>query len=185
MEYTVKKGGHKDLHRIYPMMEFDFPDFDRAPELCLQHAFLDSSAELLLLKDEKGTERGYAVVYKHSLYHYALLAYMGVYPTFRGQGAARRFLELLRERYADRQGLFLEVTDYPGSEHGRQLHDFYASLGWRDVNCDYSTGGVASALMCLPLRGPADPTPAARLILRELYAHVLPEQLIDRFSHFG
>ena len=57
--YEIKRGGHADMKRIYPMMEHDFHEWER-PSLADCHLGLIRGAELLLLKDESGLEAGYA-----------------------------------------------------------------------------------------------------------------------------
>ena len=55
--YEIKRGGHADMKRIYPMMEFDFKDWER-PSLADCQIGMIRGAELLLLKDEAGLEAG-------------------------------------------------------------------------------------------------------------------------------
>lgn len=179
MKHVIKKGGHKDLYRIYPMMEFDFPPAELVGQPYLHCAFLKGAADLLLLKDENGLETGYAVVYKKSLYGYVLLAYLSIYPIFRENGAGTRFLELIRERYAGAQGIFLEVTQGDPAAATRR-YALYASMGYADVSCDYAVGGTDTTLMCLRLKGKADPAPAAPRIIRDLYTQIVPERYFDK-----
>ena len=184
MDYMIKKGGHKDLHRVYPMMEFDFSHTELVAEPYLQCALMKGAAELLLLKDETGLEIGYAVIYKNSLYDYVLLSYLAIYPTFRDNGAGTRFLAFIRERYEDTQGIFLEVTGGDPSA-AAQRHRLYASQGYGDVSCDYAVGGVDTTLMCLRLKGKQDPSPAAPLIIRDLYGQIVPKRVLDRTIRVG
>lgn len=174
MEFKIKRGGHADFARIWPMVEFDFRGEGLIEQRYLQRGMLNLSAELLLLKDLDGVELGYAYVQKRSLYGYVLLAYLAVYPTFRGAGAGTRFLELIKEYYADRQGIFLEVFGDVDEGAPRRRHALYEGLGWRDVHCDYKLLGTPSKLMLLPIKGPEDVTQKVRLIIRELYEGVLP-----------
>ena len=51
MDYKVIRGGHRDLRRVYPMLEFDFKAWELPPELAFQRAMVKGGAELLLLKD--------------------------------------------------------------------------------------------------------------------------------------
>ena len=63
--YHLERGGHADMKRIYPMMEFDFHDWERPKHLECQRALL-RGAELLLLKNAQNAECGYAPVsYTH------------------------------------------------------------------------------------------------------------------------
>lgn len=185
MNYTLKKGGHSDLHRIYPMLEFEFRDYERMSELRLHQALISGGAELLLLKDELGVENGLLIMYRQSIYGYVLAAYMLIYPTFRGEGASRACLELLKEKYADTQGIFLEVSDYPSAAKAVVLHDYYEREGWRDVDAGYRAGGEPGIIMHLPAKGPADmPVPAARRIVTEIYSHIVPEDRVGEYISF-
>lgn len=185
MTYSFKKGGHSDLHRIIPMLEFEFRDYERMSELKLQQALITGSAELLLLKDENGVENGFLITYCKSIYGYVLAAYMVVYPTFRGEGASHACLDLLKERYADTQGIFLEVSDYPEMAKAHVLHDYYAREGWRDVDAGYRAGGRPGMMMQLPVQGPAEvPVPVAKRILTEIYSHIVPEEKVGEYISF-
>ena len=83
--YHIERGGHADMKRIYPMMEFDFHDWERPTHLECQRALL-RGAELLLLKDAQNAECGYAFMLKNNLTGYVLLGWLGVYPHVRGGG---------------------------------------------------------------------------------------------------
>ncbi|MEG1790045.1 MAG: GNAT family N-acetyltransferase, partial [Oscillospiraceae bacterium] len=180
MEYTIKKGGHKDLHRIYPMLQADFMKFELLAEFWFQRALVNNAMELLLLKDEAGVEAGYAIIYKKSLYGYVLLAYIGVYPTGRGNGVGRTFLRLINERYAARQGVILEVTGIRENEKAARLRGFYGSEGYEEVPCHYLIGGQPGILMCLPRRGSANLANAASPIIRDIYSQIVPERMIEK-----
>ena len=185
MTYSFKKGGHNDLHRIFPMLEFEFRDYERMGELRLHQAILRGSAELLLLRDEADVENGFIITYCESIYGYVLAAYMLVYPTFRGEGASHACLDLLKERYADTQGVFLEVSDDPEMAKAVVLHDYYAREGWQDVDAGYRAGGEPGILMHLPVNGPEErPVPVAKRIVTEIYSHVVPEKDVGDYISF-
>ena len=107
--YEIKRGGHADMKRIYPMMKYDFKDWER-PSLVECQVALLKGAELLLLKDENGFECGYALMLRDRAHRYALLGWLGVYPTIRGGGIGSEFLELIKAWYAKYDCVFLEVT---------------------------------------------------------------------------
>lgn len=179
MDFEVKRGGHKDLKRIYPMMEFDFRGEGLIAQGYLHLALINGAAELLLLKDLDGRELGYAFVQKAEHYDYVLPAYIAVYPTFRGAGAGTRFLELIRERYANKQGIFLEV--FGDSDGAKKTRALYERLGWQRVGCKYRLRGTPSTLMLLRLSGPEDVAPVAPVIIEALYKGVLPDRKIGEF----
>ncbi len=181
MEYSIKRGGHRDLKRIYPMIEFDFEDWERPTELEFHGAFLKGGAEILLLKDEDGLEAGYAVMLIHRPTAYVMLGWLSVYPTVRGGGIGGKFLTLIKEFYADKQGILLEITQYPELEKARRLHAFYSRNGWRDVACTYSICDVESGLMWLPINGAEDIHLAIQLIIREVYSGIYNDIKFRKF----
>ena len=73
--YHLERGGHADMKRIYPMMEFDFHDWERPKHLECQRALL-RGAELLLLKYAQNAECGYALMLKNNMTGYALLGWL-------------------------------------------------------------------------------------------------------------
>ena len=166
--YEIKRGGHADMKRIYPMLEHDFHEWER-PSLADCHLGLIRGAELLLLKDESGLEAGYAYMLRDAARRYALLGWLAVYPTIRGAGTGAQFLELIKARYARYECVFIEVTEYPELEKARKLHAFYGRNGYADVNCAYSIYGEPSALMYRRLAGPEDISGDIRAVMRECY----------------
>ena len=166
--YHIERGGHADMKRIYPMMEFDFHDWERPSHLELQLA-MTRGAELLLLKDAHNVECGYAVMLRSKLTGYVLLGWLGVYPHVRGNGIGGQFLTLIREHYEDWQGILLEVTEYPELEKARKLHAFYQRNGYGDVACRYVLSGRDTALMYMPIKGAGDISSVARSVVRSVY----------------
>ena len=147
--YHIERGGHADMHRVYPMLCFDFHDWERPLEFECQRALL-RGAELLLLKDEAGLECGYAYMLRDRARRYALLGWLGVYPTVRGGGVGAQFLELIKEGYARYECVFLEVTQYPELEKARRLAGFYRRHGWQETGVGrYEIGGEPTLLMHL------------------------------------
>ncbi len=146
--YEIKRGGHADMKRIYPMMEFDFKDWERPSIFECQLALL-KGAELLLLKDENGVEAGYALMLRDRARRYALLGWLSVYPTVRGGGIGAQFLEMIKERYARYECTFIEVTEYPELEKARKLVAFYKRHGWEETGVPYAIGGRETLLLHL------------------------------------
>lgn len=146
--YEIKRGGHADMKRVYPMFEFDFKDWER-PSLAVCQVGLIKGAELLLLKDEAGLEAGYAYMLRDRIRRYALLGWLGVYPTVRGGGIGGQFVELIKERYSGYDCVFIEVTQYPELEKARKLADFYKRHGWRETGVGYEIGGRETLLLHL------------------------------------
>ena len=139
--YEIKRGGHADMKRIYPMLEHDFHEWER-PSLADCHLGLIRGAELLLLKDESGLEAGYAYMLRDAARRYALLGWLAVYPTIRGAGTGAQFLELIKARYARYECVFIEVTEYPELEKARAWRGFTsATAGVRRASPTPSAAG--------------------------------------------
>ena len=78
---------------------------------------MNGSLELLIAYDEdSGMDAGYALVATKNLYGYVLLKYLAVMPWCRGQGLGIQIMRLINKRYADKQGIIAELTEWvPGS----------------------------------------------------------------------
>ena len=177
--YHIERGGHAAMRRIYPMMTFDFHDWERPTQLECQRAML-RGAELLLLKNQQNAECGYALMLKSRLTGYVLLGWLAVYPHVRGGGIGGQFLTLIREHYEGWSGILLEVTEYPALEKARKLNAFYKRNGYADVNCKYTLGGRATQLMYMPLAGAKDIAPAVRSAVRSVYECMYSESELWR-----
>ena len=164
--YEIKRGGHADMKRIYPMLEHDFHEWER-PSLADCHLGLIRGAELLLLKDESGLEAGYAYMLRDAARRYALLGWLAVYPTIRGAGTGAQFLELIKARYARYECVFIEVTEYPELEKARRLAGFYKRHGWCETGIPYAIGGWETLLLH---RGEAPQRADLRGVLEAVYA---------------
>ena len=57
--YEIKRGGHADMKRIYPMLEHDFHEWER-PSLADCHLGPLTGPDLLLFKAQSGVEAAYA-----------------------------------------------------------------------------------------------------------------------------
>lgn len=181
MNYFIKLGYPSDLGRIYKKMRADFHVFERVPGPLMRRSMAAGVQELLLFADERGREAGYAFCATKSAYGYVLLNYLAVDGARRGGGVGSAALSLLSERYADRQGLIIELTDVPGEEEDmKRRHAFYERAGFADVSCDYRLAGKRAFLMVKPLSGTAEISPVAHRIITDFYARMLPGALLDR-----
>lgn len=174
-DYRIGRGGHEDLHRVYPMMCYDFESWERPTEAEF-HAAMLKGAELLLLKDGEGRECGYALMLKSRGAGYVLLGWLGVYPNVRGHGVGGVFLSLLNEWYSALDGILLEVTKYPELEKARKLHAFYQRNGYGDVDCAYTCYGAPTALMYCPLAGAPDISAQVKAIMKDCYLPLYSEK---------
>lgn len=181
MNYFMKLGYTSDLGRIYKKMRADFHYFERIPEPFMRRAMHRGEQELLLFADENGREAGYAFCGTRSMYGYVLLNYLAVDESMRGTGIGSAALRLIFERYADRRGLIIELTDAPGEEEEmKRRHVFYERAGFVDVPCDYRLGGKRAYLMAKPLSGTADIAAIAHRLMQEFYGRMLPAPLLKK-----
>ena len=175
--YEIKRGGHADMKRVYPMFEFDFKDWER-PSLVSCQLGLIKGAELLLLKDEAGLEAGYAYMLRDRAQRFALLGWLGVYPTVRGGGIGAQFVELIKERYARYECVFIEVTQYPELEKARRLAGFYKRHGWQETPVGrYEIGGEPTLLLHL---GEAPERQAVKYAIEAVYSPMYQPAALSR-----
>ena len=114
---TIRKGGHRDLERYYGLMEIDFDSEELLGKLAIHRAISRGEQELLIVyDDETNLEVAYALCGVKSLYGYVLLKYMAVFPWYRGKGLGIQTMRLLNKRYADRQGIIAELTEFDDPE---------------------------------------------------------------------
>ena len=173
---TIRRGGHRDLERLYSAMEMDFDKRELLPKLAIHRAMMRGEQELLVFYDEESEMTlGYALVMCRSVYGYVLLKYFAILPWFREQGLGVLAMRLLNKRYADRQGILAELTvfDDESGDYLRKLRKFFARFGYQDVPSDYRLGGAMVDLMCKPIRGTAEIAPVAPRMILDFYSRVL------------
>lgn len=181
---TLRKGGHRDLERYYSMMEVDFDSEELLGKLALHRAISKGEAELLIAyEDESRLEAGYALVVCRGLYGYVLLKYIAVLPWYRGKGLGVEIMRLVHKRYADRQGVIAELTEFddPEPEHLKKLFRFFSRFGYEEIRSDYRIGGVRAHVLVKPIRGEGeDITPVYHRVLADFYSRVLSPLSMNR-----
>ena len=183
---ALRKGGHRDLERLYPAMEMDFDKRELLPKLAIHKAMTLGDQELLVFYDDQSEITvGYALVMVRGVYGYTLLKYFGILQWFREQGLGVQAMRLLNKRYADRQGILAEITvfDDADGDYLRKLRKFFSRFGYVDVESDYRLGGAKVDLMVKPLKGTPDIAPVAHRMIRDFYSRCLRpaafEKMID------
>ena len=174
---TLRKGGHRDLERYYGLMEVDFDSEELIGKLALHRAISKGEAELLIAyDDETKLEGAYALVLCRGLYGYVLLKYMAVFPWYRGKGLGVETMRLIHKRYADRQGVIAELTEFddPEPEHLKKLQKFFKRFGYEEIASDYRISGTAAHVLVKPIRGEGeDITPVYHRVIADFYSRVL------------
>lgn len=172
----LRKGGHRELEKYYQLMEMDFDSEELLPKLSLHRAMMNGTAELLIVyEEESGLDVAYALVIEKNIYGYALLKYLGVLPWYRGRGMGVETMRFINRRYADKQGLIAEITEFPDEDEDRvkKLRKFFARFGYVEVDSDYHIGGVKANLMVKPLKCSGDIGPIAHRIIPDFYTRCL------------
>ena len=109
---------------------------------------------------------------------FALLGWLGVYPTVRGGGIGAQFVELIKERYARYECVFLEVTQYPELEKARRLAGFYKRHGWQETPVGrYEIGGEPTLLLHL---GEAPERQAVKYAIEAVYSPMYQPAALSR-----
>lgn len=175
MKVMLRKGGHRDLLNVYPAIQTNFDEEEMITQLHLHRGMLSGAVDLWIICDEQGLAFGYAVVFNKSMYGYAFLKYFGVLPWYRGHGIGVEAMRELHKKYADRQGILTEITDFPDEDENRQkkLRKFFARFGYVDMEYDYAIRGTAAHVMIKPIRGNAELGKIAPRILNDYYSRVL------------
>ena len=174
---TLRKGGHRDLERYYGLMEVDFDSEELIGKLALHRAISKGEAELLIAyDDETKLEGAYALTVCRGLYGYVLLKYMAVFPWYRGRGLGVETMRLIHKRYADKQGVIAELTEFddPEPDHLKKLFRFFGRFGYEEIASDYRISGTAAHVLVKPIRGEGeDITSVYHRVLADFYTRCL------------
>ena len=180
---ALRKGGHRDLERLYSAFELDFDRRELLPKLAIHKAMTLGDQELLVFYDEEsGITAGYALVMVRGVYGYVLLKYFGILQWFREQGLGIQAMRLINKRYADRQGILAELTVFDDEEGEtlRKLRRFFTRFGYQDVDCAFRIGGAPVDLMVKPIRGTAEIAPIAHRMIADFYSCCLRPASLEK-----
>lgn len=169
---NIRKAGHRELEKYYTMFEVDFDSAELMPKLAIHKGMLNGSWELLIAYDEEsGLDLAYALVGTKNLYGYVLLKYFAVLPWYRNKGVGIQFMRMLNKRYADRQGVIAELTEFEDEypNHLRKLMRYLNRFGYEEIQSDYHIGGTAAHIFVKPMQSKADISPVAHRIIPDFY----------------
>lgn len=173
---AIRKGGHTDLNKFYSLFEIDFDSEELLSKLSLHKGLMNGSVELLIVyDDESQIEIAYALVLVKSLYNCVLLKYFGVLPWYRGRGMGVEAMRLIAKRYADRQAIIAEITEFddPEPDHVKKLRRFFSRFGFVEVERDYTVGGAAAHIYARQLKGSWELAPVAHRVIPDMYSRFL------------
>ena len=181
---VLRKGGHRDLERYYGLMEVDFDSEELIGKLAIHRAISKGEMELLIAyDDETKLEGAYALTVCRGLYGYVLLKYMAVFPWYRGRGLGVETMRLIHKRYADKQGVIAELTEFddPEPEHLKKLYRFFGRFGYEEIASDYRISGTTAHVFVKPIRGEGeDITPVYHRVIADFYNRVLTPAAMAR-----
>ena len=180
---NIRKGGHRDLERVYSLIDLDFDKKELIPKMSIHKAMMEGAMELVLLyDDESNMDLGYALVCCKGLYGYVLLKYFGILPWYRDKGLGVEAMRLVNKRYADRQGIVAELTtfDDEGGEYLMKLRRFFARFGYVEIDRDYRISGTKAHLFVKPIKGTWDIAPIVHRILNDHYSRCLTRREMAR-----
>ena len=180
---SIRKCGHKELERYYQLFEMDFDSQEILPKIAVHKALMNGSFELIAVYDEETKmDLAFALVGCKSLYGYVLLKYLSVMPWCRDQGIGIEAMRLINKRYADRQGIIAELTEYSEDDPARRrkLTKFFARFGYVEVERDYHIGGGDVKVMVKPIKGTAELEPVLHRVIPDFYSRFLSPFTMER-----
>ena len=180
----LRKCGHRELEHYYSLFEVDFDKKELLPRLGVHKAMLKGDMELLAVTDEESRlDLAYALVGCRGLYGYVWLKYLDVIPFYREKGLGIETMRLINRRYADRQGIVAEITDFndeAGGETLRAQRKFFARFGYEEIKSDLRIGGVEDHILVKPIRGTAEIAPIIHRVMLDFYSRVYPPAALAR-----
>ncbi len=162
-----------ELSHAWALFATEFDKKELLPQLAVRRAMLRGDMELLAVTDEEsGIDLAFALVGCRGLYGYVWLKYLAVLPWYRERGVGIETMRMLNRRYADRQGILTELTDFgdDGDETLRALRKFFARFGYVELETEAELGGVRDHIMVKPIRGTEAIEPIARRMLLDFYS---------------
>ena len=184
MALNLRVCGHRELEHVWSLFELDFDKRELLPRLGVHKALLKGDVELLAVTEEESRiDLAYLLVGCRSLYGYVWLKYLDVIPFYREKGLGVEAMRLLHRRYADRQGVVTEVTDFDPDGEGealRKQRKFFARFGYEEIESDLRLGGREDHIMVKPIRGSAAISPVIHRVMLDFYSRVLSPWALER-----
>ncbi len=178
---NIRKGTHKDLQKYYTMFEVDFDEAELISRFNIHMGMMNGTLELLVFfDDESGMEVGYALCAIKNLYGYVLLKYLGILPWVRGKGMGIQAMRLINKRYAEKQGICAEITEFEDEDKDRvrKLLKFFSRFGYELTNNPYEIAGTKANLMVKGIKGTGDIGPVAHRIMPDFYTRFMPDRTV-------
>jgi hypothetical protein len=175
----------REFKRIYKQIKKDFAAGEYPPYFVLHRQILNGIQQCFLYIPE-GVEKAYAVCAGGHPNGYVLISLLSVLPAYRGLGAGTAFLNKIKENYADKKGLLVEVEkpeDAKTSEE-KEVREkrirFYQKAGFRVVpGLNYSIWGVPMHLM---VYGEEGDTQVIMQRIYEIYLELMGQHFIHKLQ---
>ena len=184
MGLILRACGHRELERIWSLFDLDFDKKELLPKLGVHQAMLKGDMELLAVTEEESRiDLSYVLVGCRGLYGYVWLKYLDVIPFYREKGLGIETMRLINRRYADRQGIVAEITDFndeAGGETLRAQRKFFARFGYEEIQSDLRIGGVEDHILVKPIRGTAEIAPIIHRVMLDFYSRVYAPAALAR-----
>ncbi len=184
MGLILRACGHRELERIWSLFDLYFDKKELLPKLGVHQAMLKGDMELLAVTEEESRiDLAYVLVGCRGLYGYVWLKYLDVIPFYREKGLGVQAMRLLNKRFADRQGIVAEITDFDPDGEGEALRKqrrFFARFGYEEIESDLRIGGVEDHIMVKPIRGSAEISPIIHRVMLDFYSRVLTPAGLER-----
>lgn len=188
MSTVIREMDPAELPVFFRRIEEDFPEEEHAPFHVLDEHLRSGIQEGLVLSDG-GKDIAYAIN-AVSPCGYVLISLMAVSKELRGEGIGSAFIGMMKERYAGKKGIILEVERPDKAGCGRELFtmkkriSFYERLGFHLVpGIDYWIWNVRMHLMAMPLTESASRIDAEiETIIKDIYRDILGERWISKLD---
>jgi GNAT superfamily N-acetyltransferase len=187
--YTVRAIEIRELKNIFKHIRQDFAKGEYAPYTVLKHQLQKGLQDGLVLQ-KAGKDTAYAICAAGHENGYVLISLLAVYAEFRQKGFGSIFIEEIKEKYKDKNGIIVEVEKPEGatSPEEREIRlkrmRFYEKAGFYQVpNIDYSIWDVPMHLMIFPLRTPAeDINRNIGRIMYDIYLQLMSKHFIHKLK---
>ena len=183
MKLKIRSCSQRELAQAYALFESEFDKKELLPRLSVRRAMLRGDMELLAVYDEESQiDAAFALVGCRGVYGYVWLKYLAVLPWYREHGLGIETMRLLHRRYAGKQGIVTELTDFgdDGEQTLRALRKFFARFGYVEVDSDLCLGGVEDHVLVKPIRGSAEISPIIHRVMLDFYSRVLRPAALER-----
>lgn len=180
---NIRKGTHSELEKYYTLMEMDFDSEELFSKLTIHKGMMTGTLEFLVVYDEaSGIDAGYVITAVKSMYGYVLLKYMGIMPWCRDQGIGVQTMRLINKRYADRQGIIAELTEFddPDPDRMKKLRKFFNRFGYAEIESDFTVSGVKDNIYLKQLKGKTDIKPVLHRIIIDFYSRILSPAAMNK-----